>query len=518
MSGYHTSGRAGALPAGLGLTRSAAGRETLDCGGHPAPEKRGPAAYPKGRLADSVLGENDLKHFRLLLLAGAVGGLAVPAWPQAGGRGFGGPSILSRGLGSLGRSGGEPLTFTPWMSAQTSYYTGLTTVSANSQGGFQSNSSYGLTLNLGGYVNYHGNHKTVSMDYVTHFRYVPKRNYFTGNDHFLSLRYTQQVSSRVSFYLSQGASIFSYGFGGYGNSINGSVDSGLGFGFGNIGFNLADPSTSVFDSRTYALSSSAGLTYQKSSRLIFGMSGGGFFVRRHSKALFGSDGYRASGNMTYLLSERAGIGVNYSYGRFVQTQNYGEMNINSVGMHYYRPLTEHWHLSFHAGVQRSVFDRLRSVPLDPVTALLLGAGATFEPISLRRDGINGGAGVSRSFKRSSISFTYGRGVTPGNEILLGGESERFRASYGFIAIRKLNIGTHANYSRQSSFSQAGRRFRSYGVGAGTNYLLFSLVSATVRVDVRQIEIAGTSFKRTQLYATGGLSFHYSPGQIPLSFW
>ncbi|MGH9673070.1 MAG: hypothetical protein ACRD44_07795 [Bryobacteraceae bacterium] len=448
---------------------------------------------------------------------------AACGWGQIGGRGvagrgFQGPAILSRGYGSLGRSVGAPLAFRPYISVSSFYRTGLTAVSTDNTGQLFDQKDYGMMGSLGAYLYHLGNHKTISLDYATHLRYHRRYSYHFGNDHFLALRYQHQVSARTSYSIALSGTTFTNGFGRGGMSLDGSQDNSLGFGFGNFGFVLHDPSQQVFDARIYAVSANAGMAYQKSARWVFAFAGGGYMTRFQSQALTGSQGARASGSASYALGERSTIGVHYGYGLTTFRGAYGELNSHQVGMHFGRALGPRWQFSLSGGVFQSEVTRLATTTLDPLIARLLGTAVQVQPFYRKNYGLAGSASLSRSFERSTLSLHYMRGVTPGNGVVNGAQRDRFSAGYTFTALRNLSIGTSAGFDRQKSLFDASNKYHSYYGGAGTTYRLFSIVHAVVRVDYRRFELTSSQFSRNQMNAYGGLALSYSPGEIPLSLW
>ncbi len=432
-------------------------------------------------------------------------------------RGFQGPSILSRGFGTVGRGGSAPLSFTPYISASSYFRSGLTAAATDGNGQFLDQSDWGMQASLGAYLRHLGNHRTVSVDYRTHMRYHARRSYHFGNDHFLGVGYMQQVSPRISYFLRQSASTFSAGFGNGFNSVDGSIDNSLGFGFANQGFLLNDPLDQVFDSRIYGLSSTVGMVYQKSARLSMGMAGGYHMTRYHSNALVGSQGARASGNISYSLSERSVIGVHYGFARTRFRTAYGGIDSHQTGVHFGRSLSARWHFSMSGGIFRAEVNRLTTAALDPLAALLLGQSTQLLPFYSERYGFGGSATLGSSWERHSFGIHYGRGTTPGNGVVFGAQSERVGLNHSFIALRDLSLGSHLYYSQHKSMFNS-TRFTSYGVGTGTTYRLFSIVGVSVRADYRHSELRGTSFSRRQLHVSGGLTLAYSPGAIPVSLW
>jgi hypothetical protein len=454
-----------------------------------------------------------------LCAAAALAAAGASAQVLGGGsRGFQGPAILSRGYGTTGRSAGAPLTFTPYIGVNAFYRTGLTPAATDGVGSFIDRSDYGAQASLGAYLRHLGNHKTVSLDYRTHMRYHQRHRYHFGNDHFLGLSYAHQVSSRISYFLRQSARTFSAGFGQGFGTLDGSFDDSAGFGFANQGFLQNDPLDQVFDTRIYGLGSTAGMVYQKSARLHFGMAGGYHLTRYHSNSLIGSQGARASGSISYSLSERSVIGMHYGFARIRFRTAYGGIDSHQVGMHFSRALTPRSNFSLSSGVFRAEVDRVSRAPLDPLAALLLGESTQLVPFYRKRYGVGGTAAVGRSFERSSISLFYARGITPGNGVIAGANSERAGLSHSYMATQALSLGSHVHYTRHKSMFDGGSQYRSYGAGTGTSYRLFSVLHASIRVDYQYHEIRGTSFSRQRFNIQGGLSFAYTPGAIPLSLW
>jgi len=441
----------------------------------------------------------DLRLLKLLIGLMSVG----VCWAQVGG--YGGPSILSRGGPAIGRSGGQPLAFRFYASVHGTYDAGLTAPATDAQGRLFDDEAYGLKGTLGAYGYQPTRRSITALEYRGHYRHYSGRRYYNGTDHFLALSHARQLSRRVEFSLAQGAGTYGTAFGGFGFALA-----------GNPVATVADPGDEIFDGRTHALISTAGLNFQKSARLLFSMSGTGFLVRRRSRALVGVNGYGAAGSWAYALSRRNTVGAGYHYGMYTFERAFGRSDIHSTYLFYGRQLSRIWLFRLGAGVYRAETQRLVTVRLDPVVAAIIGYGRAIEAFHGISYSTGGQATLMGRFRRSVLALSYRRGVHPGNGFYLTSRGDFATAYYSFTGTRRWSFGLNASYGTYSSLSQSLNKMEFYGAGAGANYRLTEMLHFTSRVDFRHSEVRNSSYDRERYRVTVGFTF--SPGDIPLSLW
>jgi hypothetical protein len=274
------------------------------------------------------------------------------------------------------------------------------------------------------------------------------------------------------------------------------------------------PTDDIFDTRTYYSASGGDVSYKKTQRLSFNGGGTAYFIRRRAAGLAGVDGYAARGDASYLLSRTQVVGVGYNYTRQRFTRGFGSADANAIGVNYGQRIGRRWQADLQLNVVRVEIQRLTRVQLDPVVANLLGQQTATEIFHGFYSTIGGGAALSGTFRRSSVSFGAVRGVAPGNGLLLTSRRETAFATYRASLTREWSFGLSTSYSSIRALSQNLDQ-NGYVGTASTSYRVASFMYVTASYGIRQVEL-NTGFRRTGYQATLGLSF--APGEIPLMLW
>ncbi len=415
-----------------------------------------------------------------------------------------GPTILSRGLGTVLQGGGELLRIRPYLSMTGIYDTGLTPVSVDASGNIPKTDNYGGYLGFG-VTGYHNWRRTVlGIDYRGNIRHYSRNTYYDGSDHTLMLGVTHQISRRLAFSLRQAAGTQSRNWGLY---------SGYTFfdpAYANI------PTQELFDARVNYLTSMGDLVYAVSPRLSFSLGGRGMIVRRRSRVLVGVDAYSARGDMQYRTSRRSTLGVDYDFTHFRFTRSFGQSDIHSAAFNLAFQLGRYWTLALRAGGARVETLGLRRVAVDPIIAAITGIGYGVEVFYRLNYVPAGGVKLSRAWRRSTISFNGEMGVSPGNGIYLTSRHQSGGFGYSHTAFRRWNFGISGNYTSYSSLSESIGRYRGYNAGGGVSCQLTSWMHLVTRYDARRYDIGRSDFRRIFHSASIGLAF--SPGELPLSLW
>jgi hypothetical protein len=413
-----------------------------------------------------------------------------------------GPSILSRGVGTLLEAGGTPPTIKPFLSLNGVYDTDLTPVSVDAAGISPTAKSYGGELGFGVLGYKRGRRTTVGIDYRGSFRMYAGHSYYDGSDHTLTLSVTRQLTGRTSLVFRQAAGINSHGL------EMGSAYSPFDPGIAGV------PANELFDSRTIYLTSMANLIFQKSARLSFSIGGSGNLVRRRSKALAGNSGWNVNGDVSYRISRSISLGADYSYGRTAYTKLFGSSDVHSVGFNVTFRLGRRWDLALRAGAARVAIVNPVRIDFDPVVAAIVGQ--PFGILVFRSTYFipSSGAKLSRAFRRSILSLDYGNAPSIGNGVFTTSKSQGVGASYSYTGLRRLNFGLSGGYSTYTSLSENLGKYRSYSGGVGVNYRLKGWLHFSSGYDVRQYGVSQGPFRRLSQRLAIGLSF--SPGERPLS--
>ena len=416
-----------------------------------------------------------------------------------------GPSILSRGLGTVQQGGGDLLELKPYLSVTGEYDTGLTPVSVTSAGLIPNDTDYGGDLEFG-VVGYHSwRHTVLGIDYKGNFRHFARNTYYDGMNQTLTLSLTHQMSRRLSFTLRNAAGVYS--------RSSGAIAGGQYFdsAYSNV------PVNELFDGRTEYLSTMGDLVFQKSARLSFSIGGSGLLIRRRSKALVGVTGWTGRADVAYRVNRRVTIGADYNFTHYEFTNAFGASDIHTAAFNVSTELGRRWNLGLRAGGARVETLGLERVAVDPIIAAIIGVTTGIEAVYRLNYMPAFEAKLSRVFRRSSLSLEGTSGVTPGNGIFLTSRSETASAGYSHTASERGNIGFDAGYTTYSSLAQSIGKYSSYNGGAGFTLRLKKWAHVVGRYDVRRYDVAETAaFRRLQHRVSFGFAF--SPGELPLSLW
>jgi hypothetical protein len=362
-----------------------------------------------------------------------------------------------------------------------------------------------VEANVGAYGVHRWKQAQLGLDYRGDFRHYSQNSYYDGSDHQLTLGYTYQKSRRLFFDLQGIGGSLSYGIG----SVPGSV-------IGLPSSVVDQPTSLLFDNRTYFVEGSARVTYLLSSKTSISLGGEGFLVDRQSKSLIGTNGYGANAAVQHRLSRTTTIGAEYSRQHFQYPHLYGQSDVNSYQAVFGTQFGRRWTFSMQAGAFQTEVAGLQQVALDPSVAAIFGVASVTQTF-YREDWFpSGGASLTRQFHRSSLTFSYSRTVLPGNGVYLTSRGDNALASYSYTGIRKVSLSVSGGEASLSSIGQTIPGYRQFIGGAGGTYALTRPIHLTARYDWRHQDINYGTYKPTSYRVTIGLQF--SPGNIPLSMW
>jgi hypothetical protein len=416
-----------------------------------------------------------------------------------------GPGILTRGAGQVGTRSGQEVDLRLYADISGVYDNGIQPVSIDSKGNLvQVNALWGTELSFGAYGVHQWRRAQLGLDYRGNFRHYASNSFFDGSDHQLVLGYTIQKSKRLYFDVA-----------GIGGTFSRSIGSVPGYTLPLPSY-VDQPTSLLFDNRTYFAQSTASVTYLLSARTSFTAGGDGFILRRQSSQLTGMNGYTLRGSVQHRLSRETSIGANYEHTHFDYPRSFGESNINMGQGFVATQLGRRWTFSLQAGVYQAEVEGLQQVALDPVIAAFLGVSESLQRFYVKRTFPAGSARLTRQFKSSFLSMEYNRSVTPGNGVYLTSRQEAGGLVYSYTGIRKFNFGISGGGSSFSSVGQSLKPYRQVNGGVGLTYALTGAVHLTARYDARQQEIDLAGYRRTSYRATVGVAF--SPGNLPLALW
>ena len=343
------------------------------------------------------------------------------------------------------------------------------------------------------------------------------RHYMNGqipdsNNEYLAFGLEHRISRQTSFSLSETA-------GSSTNAVSGAL-FGLGSasilpGLGEVDRNLASiPTNELFDNRVYYSSTSAQLGYQRTARLNLFGGGGAFIIRRKVNNAPGSNGGSGYAGMSYMLSRRQSIGVQYSFIKYDYTQQYGHADIHLAGLGYSVILNRNWDFHVQGGVYRASLLQPIRVSLDPAVAQLLGQTSTtqiYKGASYRGQGsvlLNG------SFRRSSVNLSYYRTTGAGNSVFLTSQVDGVMSTYSYQLKRRCSVMIGGFYLHQTDLSGNYNSLNQYGGISSFFYRVMDSLHVMANVGTRHVNLNGPNYRPNSMTASVG--FGYSPTRgLPL---
>lgn len=443
---------------------------------------------------------------RFFLCLPLLASLAVPAFGQPG---FEGPSILSRGTRPIGRGDGRPIRIRGFAGFGAVYTDGLGAPGTTPDGKPFDVSGYGGNVSFGVYGGRTSNRDSISVDYSGGMIVFSKSaNFYSGLNQNLSLNYSRQLTNRWSMFSGVNATTANTAL----STLRPSFTQ-------NYFSHQYNPANELFDNRVYAFGAGVGASYRATSRLSFSMSGNSGTVLRQSVGLISHYNWGTSGEVNYVLNAKSNIGATYGFGQVGYRKGFGDANVQSwMGM-YGRQLSRRWVLGVGMGIYRVEMNRLTTVRLDPFLASIVGQALTVERFYSTNQGLSASANIGAAFRKSTINFSYFRGVNPGNGVFLTSEAEGAGVNWSYNGFRRLNFGAGAGWGRMKSLMPTVtniNRFQSYSAFAGMSYRLTNFLHFNSGAGATRAQIVGPSYLRSRYMLTAGLSF--SPGEIPLQLW
>jgi hypothetical protein len=426
---------------------------------------------------------------------------ATPCFAQ-----FAGPSVLSRGEAPSAISTAA-VKFRPFVGLSGNYDTGVAGVELNGNGQLTNQAVYGVSLSWGISGSHLGKRTAVGLTYRGSYANYRARTALGSIDQSIIFSVTERLSRRVTVGLNTTAGIYSRDFGLLGLPQSVPFDPTTTY----------IPTTDFFDNRTYYSTSQLFLTYQRSARLSFSSAGGAYLTRRRSPSLYGTTGISAGEDVQYRLNRRTTVGGTYTYEHFTAIHVYGTTDLHGVSGSFARQITRHGEFSGFAGMVRPELKFIRSVPVDPVIAALLGVTSAAQ-ISHSVSWTPMGSGrLSWVFSRGVAFLSAGHTVTPGNGLFLTTKMSSCVAGYVYTGLRRWTFNFESGYRSGSSIQNLIGRYKDasasltisrslshgfhwYASGAARKYWSPNFPNYDRRINQASI------------------GFGYSPGELPLRVW
>jgi hypothetical protein len=278
------------------------------------------------------------------------------------------------------------------------------------------------------------------------------------------------------------------------------------------------PQDELFDSQLYALQGMAGASYRQSARLSYSFSGAAFQFKRHSRALFSSQGARASGEVNYALSRRTGIGASYGYQYYTFARDTGMSRSTTVMGMFHRVLSPRWQFGLSAGMYQVDSERLQARPADPLIQALTGIRTELGRFRRTNYGLASNVALNGNYGRSHIGIGYTRGVTPGTAIIQTSDRQIGTVGYSY-SLRRTSFMTAGSISRYRSLLPSFTDLPVFNVTSwtsGISYRLWPSVHLTGRAQISHSDAGLIRQIRGRYGVSFGVAF--SPGELPLMFF
>ena len=434
--------------------------------------------------------------------------LLVLVVPEAAGqgRGYGRPAILSRGTPRIGRGSGRPIRVRPYASVYGQFINDITRPATDEAGNFRPVDAAGILGRVGLMGSYSTERSASAVDGVVGYNHFTNNSYYTGLNVHLAASHSRQLTPRVAFYA-----------GAAGISQDNVIPLRLNPVAGEVETNLTQSASQVFDARYRSGHALMGFTFQPTRRWVFAVSGGAYSTQYHSGSLASWRGFNAAGEANYYVTPRQAVGIDYSFQEYYYKGSFGEGRSQSFMPVWARKLSPKWDVRVGAGVYRLDYQRLETVKVDPIIAILTGQSSTLVATSGTVYGLAALARLAGTFSNSTAEFTYRRGTDPGNGVILNAESQSVTAGYTYTGLQDWNFGARLWVGRwKEPFNNKNSyAWGSFGVGAGRRISSFLHFNCEV-VYVRSILTSANRTSLNRYYLLAGFSF--SPGEIPLALF
>lgn len=414
---------------------------------------------------------------------------------------YNGPTVLSRSYSVNESIMPQDLKWRESLGVLSSYDTGLGEVDAN--GTQQAGTLQGTSMSWGisgGHTL--GAYDRFGMSYSGSMIYYPGSPLYSGANHNLGMTFSHIISKRLRLGLNVVGSDL---------SANSALQDQIPATGTIANVNLAtSPEIAVVDTGSKQYTAAANLSWQLTSRLSFSFNGSSFGIERSSPLLYGMTGRQAGGQGTYRLTKKITVGGTYAYNEYVFPHGAGVSGTQSAGMIFSYAIDRATQLRFNGGMSRVESLGLETVPLSPLIAALLGQTAGIIDSYQVFNSTDISAQLLRDFhKYGSVSFSYARGVTPGNGLFQTAEQESFALGATRKVLRDYGLSLTAGSTKLISITQSAGSYASDYVSVSLGRSYKKGVGVNLSIYYRHFDIAGLSSLRNQLSISSGFSWSSS---------
>ncbi len=428
--------------------------------------------------------------------------LCATAWAQSIGTTgpFAGPTIMTNGIGGVGKRSGQDVDLNFFGYTNAIYDTGITPLAVQNGQLVRPAGQPGVEAGVGAYGTHQFRRSMFGLDYNGNFRHYLNAPNYDGSNQQADISYSAQVSRRwlIDTRASAGTQTF-------GTTLTNDVTGVPG---------AVDTTSLLFDNRTNYLQTSLNARYLMSRRTIVSMGGTYYTIHRQAKSLVGVNGYTLNGTIQHQLTRRIIISGQYQHMHYDYPRAFGESDINYfIGQVYYQ--LRSWQFGLGGGAYTAETQGIQNTTLEPALAALLGVGSvqtafyktTVLPVAM--------VSVSKKFRKSSLATTFNTTVTPGNGVYLTSQQKSFSGYYSYTGVSRLSLSIGGSATRLQTIGQNLQNYDQVNGYVNVSYRLVKGLNLTTAFYKRYQDIINNPFQRNSSRISIGLYFR--PGNVPVSF-
>ena len=417
----------------------------------------------------------------------AAAQVEAPAQPE-----YTGPAVLSRSNQPIIGQGAASTAVQPYFSFSQIYDTGLTVSSGNTA---SSAGVLGQEIGFGLRGTHRWKHIAVNIDYEGNWRQYSQFAANNGTNQFLRVAVVTPLRHHLALAVNQTVGTVTQDLGSL--LVQPAV----------LETSSALPINEPFDNRARFLESQATVTYQKSRRLSFTANIDGSLIRLEPYYLVGTDSMSISGDVSYLLSRHATVGLDYDFAHYGYT-TFGSADLHTISGDFSWRLRRTVELALQLGMTHGDVLGLVAVPLDPSIAALLGTGTGIRVADQVLSTPAFRFHVAKHWHSAEADLGYQRGISSGNGLILTSKTESIEAGLRYSRSRTWSFSMHGGWtSMQALTGLAATAYTGYLAGVSVNRSIRPSVQMVARFDARPFTYVGPAVPTRNSYrATIGFMF------------
>ena len=274
----------------------------------------------------------------------------------------------------------------------------------------------------------------------------------------------------------------------------------------------SSPNIQISDNGSKQFNTSIDLVYQKTARLSFDGGIGEFAVQRNAPGFLGVTGRQARGDVNYRLTKKATVGAYYSWTYYLLPSGFGDTYTNTFGAIYSYAIGRSMQVRVRLGQSQVQTLGFTTIAVDPVVAALLGQSTGVIDSFRKTNTQDISAQIVKDFgTKRSVSFSYARGISPGNGLYQASQQESYAATFRTQLGRAYTVSLTAGHDTLTSIAQTLGRYTTESMGATVTRSLGHGMALNFSASVRHLDILDNLLPlHDQIRITSGIT--YTPGE------